>query len=51
MRIGSGRTLEEVVREALAPELKAWLDANLADLVERIVREEVKKMVRRAEDL
>jgi hypothetical protein len=34
----------------LTPELKAWLDANLAPLVEQIVREEIKKMVRRAED-
>ncbi len=48
--IGGGRTLEEVVLEALHPVLKEWLDANLATLVERIVREEIKKMVRRAED-
>ena len=48
--IGGGRTLEELVRTSLAPELKAWLDENLPDLVERIVREEVRKMVRRAED-
>lgn len=47
--IGDGRTLEDVVRAALVPELKSWLDANLPDLVERIVREEIKKMVRRAE--
>jgi cell pole-organizing protein PopZ len=48
--IGGGRTLEELVRESLAPELKSWLDANLPELVERIVREEIRKMVRRAED-
>ncbi len=48
--IGGGRTLEELVRESLAPELKGWLDENLPDLVERIVREEIRKMVRRAED-
>ena len=48
--IGGGRTLEELVRESLAPELKAWLDENLPELVERIVREEIRKMVRRAED-
>ena len=44
------KTLEEVVRDALMPELKAWLDRHLPGLVERIVREEIKKMVRRAED-
>ena len=49
-RIGDGRTLEDIVREALIPELKAWLDTHLAPLVEQIVREEIKKMVRRAED-
>jgi hypothetical protein len=48
--IGGGRTLEELVRQSLAPELKGWLDENLPDLVERIVREEIRKMVRRAED-
>jgi len=48
--IGGGRTLEDLVRQSLAPELKGWLDDNLPDLVERIVREEIRKMVRRAED-
>ena len=46
----TSRTLEDVVRDALLPELKLWLDQNLPGLVERIVREEIKKMVRRAED-
>lgn len=50
VQVGDGRTLEEIVREALTPELKAWLDAHLAALVEQIVREEIKKMVRRAEE-
>jgi len=48
--VGDGRTLEEIVREALEPELKAWLDSNLPALVEQIVREEIKRLVRRAED-
>lgn len=51
VHVGDGRSLEDIVREALTPELKSWLDANLAPLVEQIVREEVKKMVRRAEEL
>jgi len=51
VHVGDGRTLEDIVRETLTPELKAWLDANLAPLVEQIVRDEVKKMVRRAEEL
>lgn len=48
--IGGERTLEAVVRDALQPELRGWLDQNLAPLVERIVREEIKKLVRRVED-
>ncbi|WP_282608407.1 DUF2497 domain-containing protein [Pelagibius sp. Alg239-R121] len=50
LAIGDGRTLEDLVREALRPELKLWLDAHLASMVERIVREEIKKMVRRVEN-
>ena len=51
LAIGSGKTIEDLVREALVPELKAWLDVRLAPMVEKIVREEIRKMVRRAEDL
>lgn len=45
------RILEGLVREALRPQLKAWLDENLPGLVERIVREEVRRMSRRAESV
>lgn len=41
--IGGGRTLEDVAREVLTVELKAWLDGNLGPLVEEIVRDEIKK--------
>jgi len=47
----SDRILERMVREALEPHLKAWLDENLPRLVERIVREEIRRMTRRAEAL
>jgi cell pole-organizing protein PopZ len=43
------RILEELVREALRPQLKAWLDENLPGLVERVVREEIRRMSQRAE--
>lgn len=46
---GGDRTIEALVREALAAHLKDWLDANLPDLVETVVREEIQKMVKRAE--
>ena len=41
--LGGGRTLEDVAREVLTVELKAWLDGNLGPLVEEIVRDEIKK--------
>ena len=46
----SDLTVVALARQAIEPYLKAWLDENLAPLVERVVREEVKKMARRAED-
>ena len=48
--MGGERTLEQVVRDAIAEHLKVWLDTNLPDLVERVVREEVRRLARRAED-
>jgi cell pole-organizing protein PopZ len=42
-------SLEDLARETMLPHLKAWLDHHLPGLVERIVREEIKKMVKRAD--
>jgi len=44
----AGRTLESLVRELLKPMLRDWMDANLAPLVERLVREEIQRMAREA---
>jgi cell pole-organizing protein PopZ len=41
------RTLEDLVREMLKPMLKAWLDANLPNMVERLVRAEIERVSRR----
>lgn len=41
------RTLEDLVREMLRPMLKAWLDDNLPDIVERLVRAEIERVSRR----
>ncbi len=43
-----GPTIEDMVREELRPLLKAWLDANLPELVERHVRVEIERVVGRA---
>lgn len=43
---GADNTLEALVREMLRPMLRAWLDANLPELVERIVAREVERITR-----
>ncbi len=45
--LGEGqRTIEDMVREMLRPLLKEWLDSNLPELVERVVQDEVQRLVR-----
>jgi cell pole-organizing protein PopZ len=39
-------TLEDVVREALRPMLKSWLDENLPRVVERMVEAEIERVTR-----
>jgi uncharacterized protein len=39
-------TVEEVVRQALRPMLNSWVDENLPDLVERMVRAEIERAIR-----
>ena len=43
---GEARTLEDIVAQMLKPMLKDWLEENLPDTVERIVREEVERAAR-----
>jgi uncharacterized protein len=38
--------LEDVVREALRPMLKSWLDEHLLGLVERMVEAEIERVTR-----
>jgi cell pole-organizing protein PopZ len=45
---GGGPTIEDLVREELRPLLKEWLDAHLPALVERIVRNEIERVVHRS---
>jgi cell pole-organizing protein PopZ len=44
----SGPSIEDVVREELRPLLKEWLDLHLPQLVERLVRAEIERVVGRA---
>ena len=43
-----GPTIEDMVREELRLQLKDWLDAHLPDMVERLVRQEIERLVRPA---
>jgi hypothetical protein len=47
-RSGTSLTVEDLVRDAVRPLLRQWLDANLPPLVERMVREAVDKIAKRA---
>jgi cell pole-organizing protein PopZ len=42
---GVDRTLEDIVRDMLRPLLQTWLDDNLPGIVERLVREEIARVV------
>ncbi len=48
--VGNGAlTLESMVRAMLRPLLKEWLDKNLPDVVERVVKKEVARVMDRLE--
>lgn len=42
----SNAGLEDLVKSLLMPLLKNWVDQNLPDLVERVVREEIQKITK-----
>ena len=42
---GVDRTLESIVRDMLRPLLQTWLDENLPGVVERLVQEEIARIV------
>ena len=43
---GDGR-LQDMARDMLQPLLKEWLDDNLPQLVEKLVRDEIERVARR----
>ncbi len=47
-RVASGNALEDLVRDALRPLLRSWLDANLPALAEKLAREEITRILREA---
>jgi uncharacterized protein len=42
----NARTIEDLIKEMLRPMLKTWLDDNLPNLVERLVRAEIERVAR-----
>ncbi len=42
----NARTLDDVVKDMLHPMLKSWLDDNLPNIVERLVRAEIERVAR-----
>jgi len=37
-------TLDALIRDMLAPHIKAWLDANMPEIVEKLAREEIRRL-------
>ena len=46
---GDGLLVETLVRQAVEPMLRDWLDVHLQGIVERLVRREVERIARKAE--
>lgn len=46
-QVSGSDTLEGLVRDMLRPMLSDWLDANLPEIVERIVQREVERLTKR----
>ena len=46
-RATGDRSIEDMTRDLLRGMLKSWLDDNLPDLVEKLVREEIERVARR----
>ena len=45
--MGNGnQTIEDLMKEVMRPMVKDWLDKNLPDLVERLVKTEIKRITR-----
>ncbi|MCZ6886092.1 MAG: DUF2497 domain-containing protein [Alphaproteobacteria bacterium] len=51
IKFASGDTLEDMVKDAVKPMAKEWLDQNLPTLVENLVRKEIQRLVGRAKDI
>ena len=51
IKFASGDTLEDIVKDAVKPMAKEWLDQNLPTLVENLVSKEIQRLVGRAKDI
>ena len=46
----SSTPLEGLVLEALRPALKSWIDQNLPSMVERLMKDELRRLAKRIEN-
>jgi hypothetical protein len=37
-------TLDQLIRSLLAPHIQAWLDTNMPEIVEKLAREEIRRL-------
>ena len=40
----AGMTLDDLMRSMLAPQIQAWLNANMPEIVEKLAREEIRRL-------
>jgi len=43
------KAVEDMTREMMKPLLKSWLDSNLPEIIERVVRDEIARLAREAQ--
>lgn len=44
------KAVEDMTREMMKPLLKSWLDSNLPEIIERVVRDEIARLAREARE-
>lgn len=49
LRETDSKTIEAAAKEVMLPMIKEWLDANLPEIVERLVQREIERLSRRGE--
>lgn len=50
LKFRNGITVEELIIEAMKPQISEWLNANLSTIVKKVVEKEIRKLIPKEED-